>query len=155
MLAADLINEFPRAECRPANACEAVRGPGGPAIRATSPSRLTWVLRLPRDGHLETAVQTVSEARVRFRIGISDERTYEQLGAIELGRTDGTRPFVIDLSAYAGRKWSVFYHPDRIAWRLTLSEDAINGIAGAGLWTARVMTTRDGEAEYRQRTGRR
>lgn len=156
MLAADLINDFPHAECRPAEACEPIRGPDGPAIRAASPSRLTWVLPLPRDGRLETTVRTSSQARVRFRIGVSDGRTYEQLAAIELGQNDPAQPLLVDLSAYAGRKWSLFYRPDRIAWRLTLSEDAIGGVAGAGMWGApRVMTTRTGEAEYLRRTGRR
>ncbi|HTL43787.1 MAG TPA: hypothetical protein VL262_05560, partial [Vicinamibacterales bacterium] len=61
----------------------------------------------------------------------------------------------VDLSAYAGWKWSLFYHPDRIAWRLILSADAVDGVPGAGVWGApRVMTTPDGEMEYRERTRR-
>ena len=152
MIAADLINEFPRAECRPANACETIAGPDGPAVRVASPSRLTWALRLPHEGRLETRVAAASSARVRFRVGVADQRTYESLVEIVVARSDGWKPLVVDLSPYAGWKWSLFYHPDRITWRLTLSADAMEGVPGLGLWGApRVMTTRKGEAEYLRR----
>lgn len=156
MLAADLINELPRADCRPANACERINAPGGPAIRVTSPSRLTWTMRLPHRGHFESTLTTVSDAPVRLRVGVADDRTYEQLAQIALTKTDGPTPLDIDLGAYAGRKWSLFYRPDEIDWRLTLSADAIGGTPGTALWEApRVMTTRQGEAEYQKRTNPR
>ena len=83
---------------------------------------------------------------------MADQRTYESLVEIVVARSDGWKPLVVDLSPYAGWKWSLFYHPDRITWRLTLSADAMEGVPGLGLWGApRVMTTRKGEAEYLRR----
>jgi hypothetical protein len=97
----------------------------------------------------------VSDAPVRFRLGVADNRTYEPLAQVTVTKAGGARPFNVDLSAYAGWKWSLFYHPDRIAWRLILSADAVDGVPGAGVWGApRVMTTPDGEMEYRERTRR-
>jgi hypothetical protein len=155
MLAADLINELPRAECRPAAACQVLTGPDGHAIRVPSPSRITWILELPHQGRFDSTIATVSGAPVRFRLGVADNRTYEPLAQVTVMKADGARPFSVDLSAYAGWKWSLFYHPDRIAWRLILSADAVDGVPGAGVWGApRVMTTPDGEMEYRERTRR-
>lgn len=155
MVAADLINELPRADCRPSGACEAIAGRDGVSLRVRSPSRVTWTLPLPHDGRFETTVSTLSDARVRFRIGVSDGRVYEALREVVLSTRDAPMPVVVDLSAYAGWKWSLFYHPDRIAWRLTLSADAMGGVPGLALWTApRVMTTHEGEAEYLRRIRR-
>jgi hypothetical protein len=155
MIAADLINQLPRAECRPAAACEMVGGPDGTSLRVTSPSRVTWTLRLPHNGRFETTVATVSDARVRFRVGVSDDRIYEALSEVVLAKSDGRREVGVDLGAYAGWKWSLFYHPDRITWRLTLSADAMGGVPGIAVWGApRIMTTRQGEEEYRQRAAK-
>jgi hypothetical protein len=152
MIAADLISELPRAECRPASACEPAHGADGPAIRVPSPSRMTWILRLPHEGRFQATITAATDVRIGFRVGVADERTYEQLAGMVLARRDGTKSLDIDLSPYAGRKWSIFYHPDRIAWRLILSADAVDGVPGAGFWGApRVMTTREGEAEYQRR----
>ena len=152
MLAADLINELPRAECRPANACAASQRADGPAIRVPSPSRLTWILELPHQGRFDSTITTLSDAPVRFRVGVADARTYEVLAQVTLTKAAGAKPLDVDLSPYAGWKWSLFYHPDRIAWRLILSADATEGVPGVGVWGApRVMTTPDGEAEYQQR----
>ena len=152
MVAADLINELRKADCRPAHACEPIAGSGGVSLRVTTPSRVTWILPLPHDGRFETTVAALGDARVRFRVGVSDERIYEALSEVVLAKQDGPKPIVVDLSAYAGRKWSLFYHPDRITWRLTLSADAMGGVPGTALWGApRVMTTTQGEAEYLRR----
>jgi hypothetical protein len=114
------------------------------------PSRVTWTLPLPHDGVLRASARSTATARVRFRIGISDNRTYEALA--EATPSPGTAaPIEIDLGAYAGRKWSIFYRPDQIQWRLSFSADAIEG-AAEGLWIApQILTTRDGATEYRQR----
>ena len=156
MIAADLINDFARAECRPSGACEPIAGAAGLTLRVTSPSRVTWALPLPHDGRFETTVSTLSDAAIRFRVGISDDRTYEALTEIVVAKQDGPKPLALDLSAYAGRKWSLFYRPDRITWRLTLSADAIAGVPGVGVWAApRVMTSQEGAVEYLRRTVRR
>jgi hypothetical protein len=152
MIAADLINEFPHAQCRPASACETI---AGAALRVTSPSRVTWTLRLPHDGRFDTKISTLGKAPVRFRVGVSDDRVYEALAQVVLTNADGDKPITVDLSPYAGWKWSLFYRPDRIAWRLTLSADAVGGVPGVALWAApRVMTTGEGDKEYRLRLGR-
>ena len=129
--------------------------PDGAAIRVAAPSRITWILRLPHDARFEATIAALGDAPVGFRVGVADERTYEQLAHVALSERDGARALDVDLSAYAGRKWSLFYHPDRIDWRLILSADATGGAPGVGLWGApRVMTTRAGEVEYRQRLNR-
>jgi len=100
-------------------------------------------------------VSALGEAKVRFRVGVSDERIYEALSEVVLAKQDGPQPIIVDLSAYAGRKWSIFYHPDRVTWRLTLSADAMGGVPGIALWGApRVMTTQEGAVEYLRRLAR-
>ena len=113
---------------------------------------MTWALPLPHDGRFATTVSTVGDASVRFRVGVSDDRIYEALSEVVLAKHDAPKAITVDLSAYAGRKWSIFYHPDRITWRLTLSADAMGGVPGAALWGApRVMTTQEGAVEYLRR----
>src|SRR4051812_6544633 len=82
IVAADLINEFSRIECRPAQGCEAVARPS-PAVRVAVPGRLTWMLPLPHDAHLHVTAANPGKASVRFRVGISDERVYEPLAEAE------------------------------------------------------------------------
>ena len=58
-------------------------------------------------------------ARALFRIGISDERSYE--GARVGGRPRigaGLEPVAIDLSKYSGFKWSLFYRPREKTWKV-------------------------------------
>jgi hypothetical protein len=79
-----------------------------------------------------------SPSVVRFRIGISDHRIYEALfeRTITIGRgaDSGWSPVAVDLSPYAGRKWSIFYRPDRVEWRLVLNTDAIEGTGTRAVW---------------------
>ena len=61
----------------------------------------------------------VPAAPVRLRVGVSDDRIYERLTDVDLSPRDsrGGSSMRTDLSAYAGWKWSLFYHPDRVMWR--------------------------------------
>jgi hypothetical protein len=112
-----------------------------PAIAATVPSRLTIPLPLPRRGvfrafvALGDAPSGAQSAGVRLRVGVSDHRIYE--GLTELALTPGTRAWVevrTDLSAYAGWKWSLFYRPERIVWRLVLAADTTDNVPATVLW---------------------
>jgi hypothetical protein len=54
-----------------------------------------------------------------------------------------------DLSAYAGVKWSLFYRPDRITWRVVLSADTVEGApASAVLGSPEIVTDGAGAKEY-------
>ena len=75
-----------------------------------------------------------SAAPVRIRVGISDARIYEQLTEIDVAPDKAWSDVSVDLSAYAGWKFSLFYRPERRAWRLNLSADAVTGIPAKVAW---------------------
>ena len=141
----DLIAGLDRAEQRPA---AGVRVPGHmvggvphPALVLPVPSRVTWHLPLPHGAVLRTfvarsgATADAAPLPVRFRIGIADDRVYE--GLTELTVTDvqhGWLELRADLSAYAGWKWSLFYRPDRVIWRVVLAADALAPGDAAVAW---------------------
>ena len=151
----DLMKTMPSAERRSARPIdEAVRadliGPAGdprPAIVTDAPARVIWSIRLPARAQLETAVALVGQssspgAGVSARIGISDDRRYDQLAKITLdGSTAQSRawqPVSIDLGAYSGWQWSLFYRPWERTWRLIFSADATPG--GTIAWARPVIT---------------
>ncbi len=118
------------------------------AIAAAVPSRLTLPLPLPRHGVFHTFVGLVEvpagtpAATVRLRVGVSDERIYENL--VQLTLTSGTRGWQelrVDLSAYAGWKWSLFYRPERVTWRVILAADAADHVPATVLWGAPEIIT--------------
>jgi hypothetical protein len=134
----DLTRQFDRAEKRPAAGFQiATYSTGGvarPAIVAPVPSRFTCALSLPQHGVFR-AYATLADptpgalaSSARLRIGISDDRVYE--GLAEATLAPGARGWMdikADLSGYAGWKWSLFYRPDRITWRLVLAADPLEG----------------------------
>jgi hypothetical protein len=153
------MHDFDRAEKRPAVAFAiAERDVGGvsrPAIVARVPSRLTWSMRLPRRAIFQTVVALTSPppgiapAPVRLRIGISDHRTFEGLSEVTLNPGSSWTELRADLSAYAGWKWSLFYRPDRITWRLNLAADAIGGLPAVALWSRpEIVTDMQSAREY-------
>lgn len=159
----DLIDEFERAEKRPP---EGVRVPahtaGGltlPAIVMPIPSRVTWRLPLPRGGLLRTSVAranavpgTVGVPPVRFRIGIADDRIYEGLTEITVApEQHDWIDLRVDLSAYAGWKWSLFYRPDRILWNLVLAADGAGGETRVVWGASEIVTDRRAAREYAAR----
>jgi len=164
----DLIRELPSAEARPARAAFEVidfPGPGRayPAIRTLAPSRLVYTLPMPRRGVLTARILIdASEGGpppqpLRFRIGISDDRIYETISDVVL--TPGVQAEWValraDLSAYAGWKWSIFYRPDRVRWRLILGTDAATGIPARGVWgVPAIESDRAAAREYVERAAR-
>lgn len=90
---------------------------------------------------------------MRVRVGVSDDRIYE--GLTEAVLTPGAPHWVdirADLSAYAGWKWSVFYHPDRTTWRIVLASDPIGGTPATVMWgTPQLLTDTGSALEYASR----
>ena len=159
----DLLREFDGAEKRPPAGFALAAHDEGAIVRASIvapvPSRLTIPLPMPRRGVLRTFVALDTDdpaSAVRFRIGVSDHRVYE--GLIEMTITGERRDWVelrTDLSAYAGFKWSLFYRPERIVWRLVLAADALGPNRVRGVWgTPEILADRDSAKEYLARRTR-
>ena len=159
----DLLRELDAAEKRPpagfALASHEEDGVVRAAIVAAVPSRLTIPLPMPRRGALRAFVALDGDnpaAAVRFRVGVSDHRIYEGLNEIIVtGERGGWVELRTDLSAYAGFKWSLFYRPERIVWRLVLAADAINAVPVRGVWsTPEIAADRQSAKEYLARGAR-
>lgn len=136
----DLVAALPTAERRAALPADtAIRvdivGPAGdirPSIMTSAPARIIWATLLPSRARLETAVILVDDghgavsASGTARIGISDDRRYVELARIPL---DGGalprswRTVSIDLGAYSGWQWSLFYRPWERTWRIIFNAD--------------------------------
>jgi hypothetical protein len=113
-----------------------------PALLVASPARLTWAVRFPAHAELDASVALVSAegtappsaANVTVRVGISDARAYEELFRLSLtpGPAVAWQPVRVDLGAYSGWKWSLFYRPSRITWQLIVAADPTP--AGSVAW---------------------
>ena len=142
---ANLIDSLAEAERRPSTAVFDV-GPvtiNGESIRAVSTpaaSRITWELRLPDRARLEIAVALKPESwnvagdGVLFRVGIAEGRTHEDIVTRVVnpyGRPEERRwlPISVDLGAHSGFKWSLFYHPRLMLWRIVLNTSAANPVS--------------------------
>lgn len=159
----DLIDEFERAEKRPSRGfrvpAHTADGVTLPAIVMPIPSRVTWRVPLPRAGLLRTSVTragavpgTIGVPPVRFRIGIADDRIYETLTAIAVAPEQrGWIDLRVDLSAYAGWKWSLFYRPDRIRWSLVLAADGAAAEERVVWGASEIVTDRRAAREYAAR----
>jgi hypothetical protein len=159
----NVIREVDRAEKRPADGFEIatreINGSSRPSIVVAVPSRLTIPLPLPRRGALHAFASldpNSPPAQVRLRVGVSDDRIYERL--TDVGLSPGDRQWTevqTDLSAYAGFKWSLFYHPDRVIWHLVLAADAIGGVATRAIWgSPEIVTDTESAKEYSVRRQR-
>lgn len=167
MTSVDFIHEFSRAEQRPQAVFQVMDVRVGdvarPSIVAPVPSRLTWSLPLPRHGLFQASVALADPpagtvpAPIRMRIGISDHRTFEGLSHVTLN--PGERRWTdlrADLSAYAGWKWSLFYRPDRVTWRVVLAADAVGGVPAVAVWgSPEIVTSNESAREYAVRRNRR
>ena len=161
--AVDLIREFDSADKRPpvgsSVAIHEIDGITRPAIVVPVPSRMTWPLSLPRDGVFRAFVASrpagdpPAASAVRLRVGISDHRIYEGLSEVMLTPDDRKwTELRADLSAYAGWQWSLFYRPDRIAWRLVLAADATGAAPAIAMWASpEVLTDTESAREYATR----
>ena len=155
----DLLHELPRAFIQPVSAprpaVDVVPGDpaAGVALLTPSPLRITWSLRFPERVAftarvaLVGAVPGVPNPGVAIRAGISDGRFYEGLYRLQLDPAPPQSPPIwhpieVDLSAYSGWKWSLFYQPSRRAWSLVLNVQG--GNAAVALVEPRI-TAREGD----------
>jgi hypothetical protein len=136
----DLVAAFPTAERRPAGASFDVADTtiGGESHRTIAPpaiSRVTWQLHIPARAVLKTAIALKPEAwtepgnGVLFRIGVAEGRTYEDLfirlvDPFHVVEDRRWIPVTVDLSPYGGFKWSLFYHPSRLTWRVIFNTNS-------------------------------
>lgn len=138
----DLIDSLGTAERRPSAAVfdvspVTINGESIRAVATPAASRITWELRLPDRARLEVAVAlkpeawTVAGDGVLFRVGIAEGRTHEDIVTRVVnpyGRPEDRRwiPISVDLGGHSGFKWSLFYHPRVILWRIVLNTSAAN-----------------------------
>lgn len=116
------------------------------ALGVPPESRVIWQLALPARGVLHTAVavEGAPGSAVMFRVGISDDRIYEPLASIDVTADacgQGWTPLVVDLSRYAGRKFSLFYQPNRRQWRLVLGTNRRGGGPDRAYWARPAIET--------------
>ncbi len=133
----DLLRELPRAARAPAGEADRLisvqlidhAGTPKPALVMRATSRVIWQIQMREVAELQTDIARLAggnpAAELSVRIGVSDERLYEDYFRERLAAPpDGTpvwQPLAIDLSLYSGRKWSLFYQPSRRTWSLVLN----------------------------------
>jgi hypothetical protein len=145
----DLLALLPIAERRAGgNVDEAVRmdvvgirGDARTALVMRAPARVIWPVRLPLHARFVSAVTLVPgspglQSGVTVRIGLSDERTYHEIGKAEV--TGTWVPLTLDLREFSEWKFSIFHQPLRKTWRLVLNADATPG--GAVAWDVPRLT---------------
>jgi hypothetical protein len=109
-----------------------------PALVTEAPARVIFPVNMPARAHFRAAVslQPPAGAGVTVRMGIADNRRYDELLRMNVEPstpgTDPWRPIDVDLRAYSGWQWSLFYRPSRITWKLVLNADATPG--GSVVW---------------------
>jgi hypothetical protein len=141
----DLMSELPRAERRAHGAIDQlvridlvnIGGDVEPALVMDAPARVIYSLKMPGTARLRTRVAVTSNgggvaSGVQIRVGVSDDRFYDELLRLRLLPAQPWTPVDVDLSRYSGPKWSVFYQPGRQTWKLILNADVMPG--GAAAW---------------------
>jgi hypothetical protein len=148
----DLMRDLSSARIQPAPTSEVARlgeladGAGSTAaLLLRSPARLTWSVRFREHAELDASVALIAGAAsmplhnperptylagVIVRIGISDDRAYEELWRLSLtapGDRIAWQPVRLDLGSYSGWKWSLFYQPSRTTWNLIVAADPAPG----------------------------
>jgi hypothetical protein len=150
----DLIATLGQAERRPgpdAGRITAVTIAGQSRLAiATDPiSRITWTTAIPRGAALTVWLGVdpdgwnAAGSGVRFRIGIADDRVYEELLSrqVDPAHVPADRawiPLRADFGRYAGFQWSLFYHPDGRQWRIILNT---SGRGVTPLWAQPVIAS--------------
>ncbi len=90
-------------------------------------------------------------AGVRFRIGISDHRVSESLADYTVREERGWTELAADLSPFAGFKWSLFYRPDRIIWRIALATDDLGNAPTRAIWgSPEILTDARSARDYQK-----
>jgi hypothetical protein len=144
----DFVTLFERAELRPDRstfqvAQHTLGGVTRATIAAPVPSRAIWVTALPRRASLSIFLGVPSSpagCSARLRFGVSDDRIYEAL-ASETPQPGTWSPIRVDLSRYAGRKFSIFYQPEGRVWRLVFSADQVAGESCTAFWAEPAIET--------------
>ena len=109
-----------------------------PALVTAAPARVIFPVNMPARGRFRTAVALQSSAGtgVTIRVGIADSRSYDELLRVRVEPAapgaDPWRTIDVNLGAYSGWQWSLFYRPSRITWKLILNADATPG--GSVVW---------------------
>jgi hypothetical protein len=117
-----------------------------PAVIVPQPSRIVWTVRIPRRASLTAHAGLVPDRTGKyagdavFRIGVSGGKIYEKVyerrmtpGSVEADRS--FVPIAVDLSAWAGWQWSLFYRPSETAWNIVFSVDGTRS-SDTPLWLA-------------------
>ena len=111
-----------------------VDGGRKPAVIVPQPSRIVWTVRIPRRAVLTARIGMLPDRSGKydgdasFRFGVSGGRLYEKLFERTLNPRDEAAdrvmiPVSVDLGAYAGWQWSLFYRPSETSWGLVFSVD--------------------------------
>lgn len=104
-----------------------------PAIVTEAPARVLFPVRMPARARFHTAISLVagSGAGVTIRVGISDNRSYDELQKLLVApAAPGADPWQaldIDLAPYSGWQWSLFYRPGNTTWWLVFNADPTPG----------------------------
>ena len=110
-----------------------IDGDARPALVAMAPARITWTTVLPEHARLETAVaQATDVPGATLRIGLAADRAFDEVLNVEAARE--WTPQVIDLRRFSEVKFSLFYQPQLLTWRLVVN---VGGPPGAGVALAR------------------
>lgn len=160
--AADLLRHFQDAERRPLQGAFELKEhtfAGVPRASLVVPpeSRVTWKLFVPHRGRLQmfVAFADASAASVAVRVGVSDGRVYNTIVERTVTSADAERgwvPLDVDLSTYAGRKWSLFYRPDQRKWHIIVGTHVLAGrVSNVYLGSPALMTDVEGAREYLRR----
>ena len=134
----DLIFHFKDAERRPSGGRFELRehtfgGRSRASLIVPGASRVTWRLFVPRRATLQVfaAVPAASgPAAAAVRLGISDGRRYDHLREQVVTSDESAKDWVpvsVDLSFYAGRKFSLFYRPDFTKWQIVIGTYVVQG----------------------------
>jgi hypothetical protein len=135
-LPVDLIARVPSARLQPEGAVRTdvvtIGDAATPVLLMPAPSRVTWPVRFPERAELDASLSlTTDTSGVTLRVGLSDDRWYNEILRVRLDPVPAGSPpwqaIRVDLSAFSGWKWSLFYRPSRIAWKLIVNAEATPG----------------------------
>jgi hypothetical protein len=150
----DLVAVLPAAERRALGPADvAIRatmvsrdGANRPALVTDAPARVIFAVNMPARARFRSAValQSAAGTGVTVRMGIADARAYDELLRVGVQPAptgvDPWTPIDVDLGAYSGWQWSIFYRPARITWKLVLNADATPG--GSVVWLNPIVDMR-------------
>jgi hypothetical protein len=121
-------------------------------------SRITWKVFVPHRARLQThvAFPEGTTGRLAVRVGVSDGRIYTTLAEPTVTSTEmAARGWIdvdVDLSLYAGRKWSLFFRPDERKWDVIVGTHVLSGdVSRVYMGTPALMTDVEGAREYLRR----